>query len=173
MEIERRFLVSNTEKVNELINTYANNRKKIVQDYIYSDIFTAIRKRKIVKNGEEKYFYTVKTGRKCLSVNEFEEEISKAKYDLLEVDSNRITIEKDRYNIPYMDNLIIELDVFHGAYEGIVFAEIEFESEEQAESIQVPEWFDVEIGNKISNNKMSRELIDIDKIVRGKENNYE
>lgn len=168
MEIERKFLIRDLQKVEELVNKYKNTKKKIVQDYIYSDIFTAIRKRKIIKNNEEKYFYTVKTGRKGFFVNEFEEEISKEKYDLLNVDSNRITIEKDRYNIPYIDNLVIELDVFHGAYEGIVFAEIEFESEEQAKSSQVPDWFDVEISGKISNDKMSRKLIDIDKKILDK-----
>ncbi len=165
MEIERRFFVKDVEKVKELINKYKNTKKKIIQDYIYSDIFTAIRKRIIIKNGEEKYFYTVKTGRKGLSVNEFEEEISKEKYDLLKKDSNRITIEKDRYNIPYIDDLIIELDVFHGAYEKTIFAEIEFKTEEQAKNVQIPEWFDVEIGKIISNDKMSRKLVDIESII--------
>lgn len=130
MEIERRFLVKDITKVNELIDKYKSTQKRIVQDYIYSDILTAIRKRVIIKNGEEKYIYTVKTGRRGMSVNEFENEITKEQYNILQKDPNRITIEKDRYVIPYKDNLIIELDLFHGAYEGVVFAEIEFESEE-------------------------------------------
>lgn len=83
MEIERRFLVKGTTKVNELIEKYKNTQKRIVQDYIYSDIFTAIRKRMIIKNGEEKYIYTVKIGRRGMSVNEFENEITKEQYDIL------------------------------------------------------------------------------------------
>lgn len=165
MEIERRFFIKNIERVNELIFEYKDSKKIIVQDYIYSDIFTAIRKRKIEKNGEIKYIYTVKTGKRNLSVNEYEIEITKEQYDKLEKDENRITIEKDRYFIPYEDGLTIELDVFHGAYEGIVFAEIEFETESQAINKKVPEWFDVEIGEKVSNDMMSRELIDFNKIL--------
>ena len=112
-----------------------------------------------------KYIYTVKTGRRELAVNEFESEISKEDYDKLQEDPNRITIEKDRYYIPYKNNLKIELDVFHGAYEGTVFAEIEFESEEQALAEKCPDWFGPEIGEIISNDKMSRKLVDINKLV--------
>ena len=50
MEIERRFLVKNLMKVEELIKEYGYSSKRITQDYIYSDPFTAIRKRKIEKN---------------------------------------------------------------------------------------------------------------------------
>lgn len=166
MEIERRFLVKDTIKVNELIDKYKSTQKRIVQDYIYSDIFTAIRKRMIIKNGEEKYIYTVKTGRRGMSVNEFENEITKEQYNILQKDPNRITIEKDRYVIPYEDNLVIELDLFHGVYEGVIFAEIEFESEEQAKATEIPDWFDIEIDWKISNNKMSKKIIDIEEYVK-------
>lgn len=164
MEIERRFLIKDKEKVKELIKKYENTKKRIVQDYIYSDTITAIRKRKIEKAGEIKYIYTIKTGRKGISVNEIENEISKEQYDSLKIDEKRITIIKDRYIIPYIDNLNIELDLFHGEYEGVVFAEIEFESEEQANTIKIPDWFETEIGHKISNDKMSKKFIDISKL---------
>ena len=164
MEIERRFLIKDKNKAEELIKEYKETKKTITQDYIYSDIFTAIRKRKIEKNNEAKYFYTVKTGKKGFSVNEFEEEISKEKYDLLKIDEARITIKKDRFIIPYINNLKIELDIFHGRYEGVIFAEIEFEDENQARKAKIPEWFDLEIGEKVSNDMMSREFIDIYKL---------
>lgn len=166
MEIERRFLVKDYEKVSELIKEFEQSKKSIIQDYIYSDIFTAIRKRKIQKNDSIKYIYTIKTGRTGLfSVNEIEYEITKEQYELLDKDNERITIEKDRYFIPYIDNLVIELDVFHGAYEGVILAEIEFNSEEQAMSVKIPEWFSEEVGNKISNDMMSKKLIDINSIL--------
>lgn len=164
MEIERRFLIKDKNKVEELIKQYKETRKTITQDYIYSDIFTAIRKRKIEKDEKAKYIYTIKTGRKGISVNEIEKEISKEQYDLLKKDENRITITKDRFVIPYIDNLKIELDIFHGKYEGVIFAEIEFENEEQAGKAKIPEWFDIEIGDKVSNDMMSREFIDISKL---------
>ena len=83
MEIERRFLIRNKNKVTELIEEFKDSKKVIVQDYIFSDIFTAIRKRKIEKNGQVKYVYTVKTGKSNLSVNEYESEITKEQYDKL------------------------------------------------------------------------------------------
>ena len=164
MEIERKFLIEDKEKANELMKKYIKSKKTIIQDYIYSDIFTAIRKRKIEKDGENVYVYTVKTGRKGFSVNEYENIITKEQYELLGVDLNKITIIKDRYVIPYIENLKIELDVFHGEYEGTVFAEIEFESESQAENIQIPVWFGKEIGDKVSNDMMAKEFIDIYKL---------
>ena len=47
MEIERRFLVQN---IDEKINLNEYEYKEIVQDYLYVDKLTAIRKRKITKN---------------------------------------------------------------------------------------------------------------------------
>ena len=168
IEIERRFLVKDINKVNELVEQYKDTKKTIIQDYIYSDLLTAIRKRKIIKNGDEKYIYTVKTGFNVLSINEFEEEITKEQYDSIKPDSSRYTIEKDRYIIPYESGLKIELDVFHGKYEGLIFAEIEFESEEQAQNTIMPEWFDVEVGKIISNNSLSKGIDDIEAYIKSK-----
>lgn len=168
IEIERRFLVKNKKKVNELTEKYAESKKTIIQDYIYSDLLTAIRKRKIIKNGNQKFIYTVKTGRNLLSVNEYEEELTKEQYDSIIPDSSRYTIEKDRYIIPYENNLKIELDVFHGKYEGLIFAEIEFESEMQAKNTNIPEWFDVEIGSIISNNMLSKGIDDVELFIESK-----
>ena len=168
IEIERRFLVKNMDKVNELVEQYTDSKKTIIQDYVYSDVLTAIRKRKIVKNDNEKYIYTIKTGFNSLSINEFEEEMTKEQYDSIKPDSSRWTIEKDRYIIPYKNGLKIELDVFHGKYEGLIFAEIEFESEEQAKNANIPDWFDVEIGKIISNNSLSKGIDDIDAYIKSK-----
>lgn len=161
LEIERKFLIVDNEKVKQLVDEYKNTKKSITQDYIYSDKLTAIRKRKIEKNGQIKYVYTVKTGRKGISVNEFEEEITEELYNSIEIDPKRARIIKDRYVIPYIDDLKIELDIFHGEYEGVVFAEIEYKDEEQAINTPVPEWFDKDIGEEISNDKMSRREVKI------------
>ena len=166
IEIERRFLVKNMDKVNELVKQYTDSKKTIIQDYVYSDVLTAIRKRKIVKNDNEKYIDTIKTGFNSLSINEFEEEMTKEQYDSIKPDSSRWTIEKDRYIIPYENGLKIELDVFHGKYEGLIFAEIEFESEDQAKNANIPDWFDVEIGKIISNNSLSKGIDDIDAYIK-------
>lgn len=165
MEIERRFLIKDINKVEELIKKYANAKKVIIQDYIYSDKLTAIRKRKMIKDGNVKFIYTIKTGRKGYSVNEIESEISEETYNELKIDESRANIYKERYVIPYIDNLEIELDIFHGEYEGLVIGEIEFRDEEQANNLQIPDWFDKEIGKIVSNDKLSRRAVDIKKLL--------
>ncbi len=53
-------------------------------------------------------------------------------------------IEKDRYLVPWED-VTIEVDVFHGKHEGLVFAEIELESENQL--VNLPDWLGEEVTN--------------------------
>lgn len=165
MEIERKFLVKDINAINEIISKYP--KKTITQDYLYVDDYTAVRKRKIEENGNTKYVYTVKTMKIGISVNEFEKEITKEEYDALKINVEYITLSKDRYVIPYVDGLKIEVDVFKGVYEGIVFAEIEFKSELQATQIELPKWFDKEMSQIISNGKMAtqnmKSFIEIEK----------
>jgi adenylate cyclase len=49
-------------------------------------------------------------------------------------------IEKTRYEIPAGDGLVIELDLYTGALEGLVVAEVEFGSEEDADAFAPPPW---------------------------------
>ena len=69
-----------------------------------------------------------------------------------------ILITKDRYVIPEKDGLFIELDVFHGEYEGVLLAEVEFPTEEAANAYIAPEWFgeDVTYSTKYHNSTMSQ-----------------
>ena len=101
MEIERKFLVKDINAINEIISKYP--KKTITQDYLYVDDYTAVRKRKIEKSGNTKYVYTVKTMKVGISVNEFEKEITKEEYDALKINAEYITLSKDRYVIPYVD----------------------------------------------------------------------
>ncbi len=163
MEIERRFLINNLSNIN--LENY--KKKHIVQDYLYKDQFTAIRKRLIEENNLIKYVYTVKIRAEGISVNEIEKEISKDEYDALKVQPQFNTIDKMRYIIPYKDGLKIELDVFKGCYEGIIFAEIEFKSEEQAKNVEIPEWFGKELSCKITNSDMAvRDVNEILKMIK-------
>ena len=56
MEIEKKFLVKDVNKINEIISKYP--KKTITQDYLYVDDYTAIRKRKIEENSNITYVYT-------------------------------------------------------------------------------------------------------------------
>lgn len=158
MEIERKFLIKNLNEID--INKYKS--KQIIQDYLYADEFTAIRKRKIITNDAAKYKYTIKTEKTNYSVNELEKDITEKEYNDLVTNKNYHTISKKRYIIPYLNDLVIELDVFEGDYTGIIFAEIEFKSEEQAKNIKLPIWFGKEISNKITNSMMA--TMEVDKI---------
>ena len=151
MEIERKFLIKDINKLQ--LDDYVS--KQIIQDYLYVDKLTAIRKRKIIENNQTRYIYTIKTEKSGYSVNEIEKEITKEVYDNLTVNNNFNQIDKIRYIIPYKDNLKIELDVFRGTFSGIIFAEIEFRNEEQANNIELPKWFGKEISNKITNSMMA------------------
>ena len=55
---------------------------------------------------------------------------------------------KKRYLIPY-DKYTIELDVFENEYQGLIIAEVEFKSMEEADAFAPPEWF----GEDVSKDK--------------------
>ena len=62
-----------------------------------------------------------------------------------------LVLTKKRYLIPAKDAgipaspLTIELDVFEGAYQGLVLAEVEFSSKEEADRFVPPTWFGREV----------------------------
>lgn len=152
MEIERKFIVKDLTNLD--LSRY--NYKHIIQDYLYKDMFTAIRKRKIIdSDGNLSYTYTLKTNKVGFSVNEIEQNISKKDYINLGINSYFNQIDKTRYIIPYIDGLNIELDVFHGMFDGIIFAEIEFQNELQAKECILPTWFGRDISTLITNSDMA------------------
>lgn len=149
MEIERKFLVKNINSLD--LSKY--HHKTIVQDYLYVDRFTAIRKRKITDNNN-KYTYTIKTAKVGISVNEIEKDITEDEYNNLSLNPIYNTIEKERYLIPF-NKYNIELDIFKGIYKGIIFAEIEFPSEAIAFESKLPNWFGPELSSKVTNSQMA------------------
>ena len=82
-------------------------------------------------------------------------EVFKNEHLLPKVDG--ILISKTRYKIPDEHGFVIELDVFHGEYEGLVMAEVEFPSEEVAVEYEGPEWFDDEVtfDSRYQNNNLA------------------
>lgn len=160
MEIERKFLIDN-DKIPQNLKNYRN--KHIVQDYLYVDGITVIRKRCITTDtADKKFIYTIKTNKVGCSVNEIESQINEEQYNKLKLNSNYHTLEKTRYLIPYMDKFTIELDVFEGIYDGIVFAEIEFENEQQMLETSIPSWFGRELSTSVTNSMMA--TMDVEQI---------
>ena len=87
---------------------------------------------------------------------------------LQKADGNIIT--KRRYLIPLVP-YTIELDVFSGIFEGVIVAEVEFPSIEEAESFSAPDWFgeDVTYDGRYHNSVMSRmkveEIVEIQSLL--------
>ncbi len=148
MEIERKFLVN---EIPFPLDGY--NRHEIEQAYLCTEPVVRIRK------SDNNYYMTYKSKGK-ISREEYNLPLTKEAYEhlLSKADGNILT--KTRYEIPEKDNLIIEFDVFHGKFEGLLLAEVEFESEEQANSYTPPAWFgqDVSLTGEYQNSVLSRKV---------------
>lgn len=135
MEIEKKYLVK---EVPEELKSGA--KQEIEQCYLCEKPTLRIRK----KNDE--YILTYKNRKKpsldeklCVS-DEIEVPLTREAYEHLKKKADGICICKTRYRIPY-GKYVIELDVFHGVYEGRMLAEVEFESEKEVSDFEIPEWF--------------------------------
>ncbi len=157
MEIERKFTIT---ALPADLDSY--EKKELEQGYLCTN--PVVRVRKSVKKGESNYILCYKsklgleqkedaTAQVC---REEEMPLTKEAYEnlLSKVDGRVIT--KTRYLIPY-GAYTIELDVFAGELEGLVFAEVEFPDEDAAVVFVAPEWFseDVTFDNRFKNNKLA------------------
>ncbi len=148
IEIERKFLIKNIADIPFDVNQY--KFRKIEQGYICTD--PVIR----VRQADDKYILTVK-GEGLMSREEHELPLSKESYDMLRDKADGIVITKRRFLIPLIDaagdvpddlsDLTLELDIFGGLHQGLIIAEIEFPSEEAANSFVPPEWLSNEVTN--------------------------
>lgn len=144
-EIERKFIIPISTIIPDDVNL--SKMVQVKQAYL-SDISSSVESSTVrvrsYKKGESHLgFITVKSNEAGISREEFEyqipfEEAESMMYSL----SVGSIVEKTRILIPYED-LIIELDVFHGDNEGLIIAEVEFE----ADNIKFtpPSWFGREV----------------------------
>ena len=129
MEIERKFLVKNIPPV-------LDNYKKRYIEQAYLCTSPTVR----VRRDNDDYYLTYK-GKGFIVREEYNLPLTKESYEHLLSKADGIIITKTRYEIPDGNNLIIELDIFEGEYKGLVLAEVEFATEEDAVSYTPPEWF--------------------------------
>ncbi len=160
-EIERKYAVKEFPS-----NLKISKIFKIDQAFIYKDINTIIRIRKVTDKKEKttRYIYTIKTKGDIEYNNtydivkkyEIENDISKEEYEELMQRKISNIINKTRIDIPIEDNLKVEIDIYYDYLEGLLTAEIEFPSEEMAKSYQKPSWLGEELGYKqLSNRKLA------------------
>jgi CYTH domain-containing protein len=133
-EIERKFLVSGEFKQD------SPESYRIMQGYICSDPDRTVR----VRVRGDKGFLTIK-GRGSedgLSRYEWEKEIPVSEaFELMALCGSGV-IDKTRYLVPFGKHTY-EVDVFHGANEGLVLAEIELSDEQEA--FEKPSWLGEEV----------------------------
>ncbi|MFD1746875.1 CYTH domain-containing protein [Rhizobium helianthi] len=133
-EIERKFLVRSQDWRDKAIS-----EASLIQAYIAVDENRNVRVR--VKDGT-KAFLTIKIGHSALVRDEFEYEIPVSDAEELGRAAIGIIIEKKRYRVPH-DGKIIEVDVYEGFYSGLVVAEVELSSEDDA--FNPPPWLGEEV----------------------------
>ena len=146
MEIERKFLVKEMPDLNQ----YAFHCME--QGYLNTDPVVRVRKE------DDNYYLTYK-GKGLLAREEYNLPLNEEGYYHLVEKADGVIIRKKRYLIPY-EKYTIELDVFEEPYEDLVIAEVEFESEEEANEFCPPEWFgeDVTFDRRYHNSQLSKGL---------------
>lgn len=137
IEIERKFLVNSTAYKDQ-----AFAKTRISQGYICTDPERTVR---IRLKGNEGYI-TIKgaSSENGLSRFEWEKKISFEEAQKLFVLCKKGKIDKTRFEVK-VGSHTYEIDEFHGENNGLVLAEIELESENQA--FEKPDWLGQEVTN--------------------------
>ena len=135
LEIERKYLIKNSDFLSSVVNS-----NKITQGYLNSSKERTVR----VRTKGDKGFITIKgkSSHSGLSRFEWEKEIPLNEAILLLKLCEDYIIEKVRYEVIF-DNHVFEIDIFEGANEGLILAEVELSDEN--EKISLPEWIGEEV----------------------------
>lgn len=147
MEIERKYLV---DKLPGHIEDYPC--RIISQGYL--NINPVVR----IRRDNEKYELTYKS-KGFMARQEYNLPLTREAYEHLLTKIDGRLIEKRRYMIPLDHGLTAELDVFEGTLAPLILVEVEFSSEEEANSFVPPSWFgeDVTFSGKYHNSSLSKQ----------------
>lgn len=132
MEIERKYLISH---LPEQLEQYPH--RQLEQGYLSTSPVVRVRK------DNDKYELTYKS-KGMMMREEYNLPLTKDSYEHLRTKIDGRLIVKKRYCIPY-GNYTIELDVFEGELAPLVLAEVEFPTEEEANSFLPPDWFSEDV----------------------------
>jgi CYTH domain-containing protein len=148
-EIERKFLVRNLPE-----NLGGFPHSEIAQGYLaLAPGGVQVRLR---KSGAE-HWLTYKRGDGAARI-EREVTLTSEQFAVLWPATEGKRLRKTRYRLP-LGELTVEIDVYSGQHDGLVVAEVEFESEESARAFQPPEWLgdDVSHDPRYSNQLLASE----------------
>ena len=144
MEIERKFLLK------ELPDLTDYTCHEIQQAYLCITPVVRIRRQ------DDTYYLTYKSGG-MMAREEYNLPLNRTAYYHLLAKSDGNVITKRRYLIPLTDprsktdgytfssELVIELDVFSGKFQGVTLAEVEFSCVEDANEFLPPDWFSEDV----------------------------
>jgi adenylate cyclase len=154
-EIEKKYLVDDLEK---LCNGLTEIRRdEIAQGYLAIESGgNEVRLRSKSQGKNRRYYLTVKSG-SGLVRGEVETEISEEQFQVLWPMTEGRRVEKIRLTLALPDGVKLEVDRFLGKLEGLIMAEVEFTSEEKAESFQMPNCLvrDVTTDKRFKNQKLA------------------
>ena len=153
-EIERKFLI------HELPDVPPTARSmEIKQGYLTSGADT---KEVRVRQIGNRFLLGVKEGSGVVRA-ETEVDLTRDQFDQLWDLTDGWRLIKTRHFIPY-GNLTIELDVYEGRLKGLVVAEVEFSTVEEAELFETPPWFGRDVTEEISlkNSRLARDGLPAD-----------
>ena len=141
MEIERKFLIT---ELPENLTQY--NTRRIEQGYLCTAPEVSIRRQ------DEEYYITYKS-KGMMVREEYNLPLTAEAYAHLREKTDGNLISKQRYLIPLNETLTAELDIFDAPFAPLMLAEVEFSSEEEANSFVPPAWFgeDVTFSGKYHN----------------------
>lgn len=144
MEIERKYLLT---ELPENLGTYPC--RVIEQGYLNTSPVVRVRR------DNEDYILTYK-GSGMMVREEYNLPLTKESYEHLKTKIDGQLIQKRRYMIPLDDTHTVELDVFEGELAPLLLAEVEFQSEEEADCFVAPGWFgeDVTFDGRYHNSNM-------------------
>ena len=146
MEIERKYRI---DRIPFDLENYPSC--EIEQAYLNTDPVIRVRRQ------DDDYYLTYKS-KGFMAREEYNLPLNAEAYHhlLTKADGNILT--KTRYNIPLGNHLTIEIDIFHGKFEGLILAEVEFSTIEEAETFTPPEYFgeDVTFSSEYHNSTLSQ-----------------
>jgi CYTH domain-containing protein len=146
MEIERKYLIHTLP-----FDPGQYQCKLIEQGYLCTEPVVRVRR------SNDKYTLTYK-GSGLMMREEYNLPLTKEAYLHLREKIDGRLIAKHRYLIPFDDTHTIELDIFDGDLAPLMLAEVEFATEEEANTFVPPEWFgeDVTFTTDYHNSTLSR-----------------
>ena len=94
-----------------------------------------------VQKVNDVYFYEEKNDLSILERSGVKRELTKEEFESLEINSKNKAIIRDRYNVAPN----ISIQIYHGDFEGLIRAEVDFRTQKEAQTFKPSDWMGKEI----------------------------